>query len=163
MTRKLLIALETQLLHPPLWRALQLGVVALHSSGVRFVSVVFYFVLFCFVCLFLFFFSLRPALASLTPRASAAWGAGGVGRVPTAAPPARLFAAVLWIPGLPSLLLLVCPPPTLLRSRGSDFWVLGSSPLGLAFLWLLPIRSVTWEPRAGREAGEDRQGTPLFS
>lgn len=60
MTRKLLIALETQLLHPPPWRALQLGVVALHSSGVRFVSVVFYFffVRFGFVCLLVFFFFL---------------------------------------------------------------------------------------------------------
>lgn len=59
MTRKLLTALETQLLHPPPWRALQLGVVALHSSGVRLVSVVWFFfflvgffwffpVLFCF-------------------------------------------------------------------------------------------------------------------
>lgn len=55
MTRKLLIALETQLLHPPPWRALQLGVVALHSSGVRFVSVVFYFVLFCLSVLVFFF------------------------------------------------------------------------------------------------------------
>lgn len=33
--------------------------------------------------------------------------------------------------------------------------MLGSSPLGLAFLWLLPIRSVTCEARAGWEAGED--------
>lgn len=53
MTRKLLTTMETQLLHPPPRRALQLGVVALHSSGVRFVSVCYFFVLvvvvlFCF-------------------------------------------------------------------------------------------------------------------
>lgn len=109
MTRKLLIALETQLLHPPPWRALQLGVVALHSSGVRFVSVVFYF--FCFVP-FSFLFSLRPALASLTPRASAAWRASPRPHLP------RVSAAVLWMPGLPSLPLFVCPPNPAEEERG---------------------------------------------
>jgi len=48
----------------------------------------------------------------------------------------------------------MCPAPV--RSGGSGLECWDPLPLGLAFLWLLPIRSVTWE-QAGREAGEDRR------
>lgn len=118
MTRKLLTTMETQLLHPPPRRALQLGVVALHSSGVRFVSVcyfLFLLLLFCFV-------SLRPALASLTPRVSVAWGAGCCRGVTGRSLPHQ-FAAVFRMLGS-----LLCPP----KSRGSEaeLW----DPLPRAFL-----------------------------
>lgn len=70
MTRKAVVRVGGPA--PPPWRTLQLGVGALHSSGVRFVAVwLFYFIL------LLFYFVFRPALAS---------PARGVGAAPSPVP-----------------------------------------------------------------------------
>lgn len=125
MTRKLLTALETQLLHPPPWRALQLGVVALHSSGVRLVSVgSFFFWLFGFFFLFCFVFSLRPALASLTPRASAA----ACGVAPAALPRSRTSCLSLCCSSLDagapfSAPLNLFPPPPRPTEEQGGLWI----------------------------------------
>lgn len=102
MTRKAVVRVGGPA--PPPWRTLQLGVGALHSSGVRFVAVW----LFSFIIL-LFYFVFRPALASPTRGVGAAWGAA-----PSPAP--RL---ALGCRGLDAALLcpLMCPP-TLPRSGG---------------------------------------------
>lgn len=111
----------------------------------------FIFVLFCWF-VFVFFFFSPSCTCQPDTRASAAWGAGGVGRVPAAAP---LSAAVLWMPGLPSLPLLVCPPDPTEEERGLSFLGAGILSPGPGLSLVAPHSQC--EPRAGREGRRRRK------